>query len=99
MSQTLVSTQWVSQKEGNIVSDMNGERVMLSIENGKYYNLGELGGEIWDLIEEPIPINQVIERLLYQYEVERNVCEVQVQNFLNQLYNENLIAIEEKTSS
>ena len=34
--------------KGNIVSDMGGEKVMLSIENGKYYNLGEMGGEIWE---------------------------------------------------
>ena len=30
------------QKEGNVVSDMDGEKVMLSIHNGKYYNLGEV---------------------------------------------------------
>ena len=30
----------VSQVEGQIVSDMGGEKVMLSIPNGKYYNLG-----------------------------------------------------------
>jgi len=32
--------------EGNIVSNMDGEKVMLSIKNGKYYNLGEIGGFI-----------------------------------------------------
>lgn len=31
----------IVQVEGNIVSDMDGEKVMLSIKNGKYYNLGE----------------------------------------------------------
>ena len=41
----------VSQREGNIVSDMGGEKVMLSINNGKYYNLGEMGGEIWECNE------------------------------------------------
>ena len=29
---------------------MGGEKVMLSVKNGKYYNLGEIGGEIWELI-------------------------------------------------
>ena len=33
---------------------MDGEKVMLSIEKGKYYNLGLLGGVIWELIESPI---------------------------------------------
>ena len=35
----------VAQIPGNIVSDMGGEKVMMSINNGKYYNLGEIGGE------------------------------------------------------
>ena len=34
----------VVQSPGNIVSDMDGEKVMLSVHNGKYYNLGEIGG-------------------------------------------------------
>ena len=38
----------VSQVDGQIVSDMGGEKVMLSIHNGKYYNLGGLGGRIWE---------------------------------------------------
>lgn len=35
---------YIVQSEGNIVSDMDGEKVMLSIKNGKYYNLGKIGG-------------------------------------------------------
>ena len=31
---------------------MGGEKVMLSINNGKYYNLVKLVGSIWELIEE-----------------------------------------------
>ncbi len=43
----LTQNHLISQMEGNIVSDMDGETVMLCIQSGKYYNLGELGGEIW----------------------------------------------------
>ncbi|UOK56368.1 MULTISPECIES: lasso peptide biosynthesis PqqD family chaperone [Metabacillus] len=84
----------VSQGEGNIVSDMNGEKVMLSISNGKYYNLGEMGGVIWDLIESPITFNQLIESLLSQYQVEREECQKQVLTFLESLNKEKLIKLE-----
>ena len=40
----------IVQSEENIVSDMDGEKVMLNVRKGKYYNLGETG-EIWDLIK------------------------------------------------
>ncbi|USK31655.1 lasso peptide biosynthesis PqqD family chaperone [Bacillus sp. F19] len=84
----------VRQGEGNIVSDMNGEKVMLSISNGKYYNLGEMGGVIWDLIESPINFNQLIESLLSQYQVEREECQKQVLSFLESLNKEKLIKLE-----
>ncbi|MDQ0859296.1 lasso peptide biosynthesis PqqD family chaperone [Bacillus sp. V2I10] len=84
----------VSQGEGNIVSDMNGEKVMLSISNGKYYNLGEMGSVIWDLIESPINFNQLIESLLSQYQVERDECQKQVLSFLESLNKEKLIKLE-----
>ena len=84
----------VSQGEGNIVSDMDGEKVMLSIENGKYYNLGEMGGVIWDLIKTPTAIDLLVNTLLAQYEVEKSECEEQVMAFLNMLHDEGLIKVE-----
>lgn len=88
-------SQIVSQNEGNIVSDMDGEKVMLSIHNGKYYNLGEIGGEIWELIEKPISIQEVITTLLSQYDVTQEQCEEQVLSFLSLLKTEGLIEIQE----
>ncbi|HWJ76737.1 MAG TPA: lasso peptide biosynthesis PqqD family chaperone [Niallia sp.] len=90
----LLPTHIVSQGEGNIVSDMGGEKVMLSIGNGKYYNLGEIGGVIWDLAKKPITIDQVVTKLVSQYEVEKNECEQQVMKFVKQLIDEGLLIIE-----
>lgn len=83
----------VNQSKGNIVSDMGGEKVMLSVHNGKYYNLGVMGGEIWDRIEEPTPVREVVEALLHEYEVERVECEEQVISFLEGLVKEGLIEV------
>ncbi|MEY2192774.1 lasso peptide biosynthesis PqqD family chaperone [Neobacillus sp. BF23-41] len=83
----------VVQVKGNIVSDMGGEKVMLSVKNGKYYNLGEIGGEIWDLIEEKIPVNQLISLLKSKYNVVQTECEEQVISFLYHLVEEGLIEI------
>ncbi|PHA03106.1 PqqD family protein [Bacillus pseudomycoides] len=85
----------VVQSKGNIVSDMDGEKVMLNVQKGKYYNLGEMGGEIWDLIEEPITVAQLVTTLISSYNVERIECEEQVLSFLELLFKENLIYIED----
>lgn len=83
----------VTQGKGNIVSNMGDEKVMLSINNGKYYNLGEIGGDIWDLIEAPIEVNKIVTNLMSSYQVEQLECEDQVISFLNHLYTEGLIEI------
>ncbi|NRD76973.1 lasso peptide biosynthesis PqqD family chaperone [Bacillus sp. BRMEA1] len=79
------------RNEGNILSDMDGEKVMLSIQNGKYYNLGTLGGEIWDLIGEPISIQEIVATLQLMYDVDPAQCEEHVSLFLRQLVDEGLI--------
>ena len=83
----------ITQNQGNIVSDMDGELVMLSIEKGNYYNLGVLGGEIWNLIEKPIIISDLLDKLISQYDVSQQECEEEVLSFLSDLYNEGLIIL------
>ncbi|QGQ47210.1 lasso peptide biosynthesis PqqD family chaperone [Metabacillus sediminilitoris] len=95
--QSLSISNFICQVEGNIVSDMDDEKVILSIQNGKYYNLGDLGGKIWELIKSPISIEQLVKGLMAHYEVEESECSEQVLNFLKSLYDEGLIQVE-KTS-
>lgn len=83
----------IMQVQGNIVSDMSGEKVMLSVKNGKYYNLGKTGGEIWELIEEPVLVLELINSLTTIYEVEKADCEAHVLPFLEHLLKEELIEI------
>lgn len=93
MTQTISSNQVVRQAEGYIVSDMDGEKVMLSIQSGKYYNLGQVGGDIWGLIKGPVSIEQIVNSLQLIYDVSQKECEEQVISFLEKLKDERLILI------
>ena len=83
----------IVQVEGNIVSDMDGEKVMLSIKNGKYYNLGEVGGFIWESIKQPTTIGNVIETIQAEYDATLEQCEADIIPFLEMLRKENLIEV------
>ncbi|MEK5361878.1 lasso peptide biosynthesis PqqD family chaperone [Peribacillus castrilensis] len=83
----------IEQSKGNIASDMDGEKVLMSIKNSKYYNLGRMGGVIWDLIEKSISTSKLIETLMSQYAVEQRECEEHVYSFLELLHKEGLIQI------
>lgn len=81
----------IIQKPGNHVSDMDGEKVMMNINNGKYYNLGVIGGRIWELIESYTSVNRLIDKLMIEYDVDQIKCEEQVLAFLKHLLSEGLI--------
>ena len=84
---------YIAQAEGNIVSDMDGEKVMLSIKNGKYYNLGTIGGVIWDHLQKPILLEELISKLQNEYNVEAEQCLSDVLPFIEHLHEENLIVL------
>lgn len=85
----------INRKQGFFTSDMDGEKVLLNVNSGKYYNLGEIGGQIWDLIESKCSVIKLIETFTNEYDVKQDQCEVQVLEFLKSLYKEGLIEIHE----
>ncbi len=76
-----------------VTADMDGETVMMSIENGKYYNLGKMGTVIWNLIETPLSVETIQQKLLAAYNVKQDQCEAEVHSFLNSLQQENIITV------
>lgn len=94
MNRTISHSDIVSQLEDLIVSDMDGEKVMLSIYKGKYYNLGETGGAIWDLMKEPVSMQDLIDLLVKEYDVREQECSEQVLRFVDRLAAEGLVKVE-----
>ncbi|TYP70296.1 lasso peptide biosynthesis PqqD family chaperone [Paenibacillus methanolicus] len=91
MNQAVALDQAYQQVEGNLVSDMNGEKVMLSIASSKYYNLGQVGGAIWEKLQSPATVHEVVAQLTEEYDIDREACEQQVVRFLESLLKEGLV--------
>ncbi|MEK4062551.1 MULTISPECIES: lasso peptide biosynthesis PqqD family chaperone [Paenibacillus] len=79
------------QREGNIASDMDGEKVMLNVKNGKYYNLGEVGGEIWSALASPVTVRRIVETIQEIFEVSAELAEQDVVAFVQSLLDEDLV--------
>jgi len=89
---TGITLQSNIQRNTNMVtSNLDGEIVMMSVENGEYYGLDEIGTRIWQLIEHPIVIEKLITCLTNEFEVERQECEQDTLEFLEDLFSRNLI--------
>ncbi|MGE5493520.1 MAG: lasso peptide biosynthesis PqqD family chaperone [Actinomycetota bacterium] len=83
----------VKQSSDPISADVDGELVMMSIERGNYYGLSGIGSRIWQLIETPVTVSALCDKLLQEYDVERSVCEVDVLEFLGKLAEQELIEV------
>jgi hypothetical protein len=77
-----------------VASKIDNEIVMMSIENGEYYGLDEVGSRIWELIAKPIVVEELIIALLDEFEVERQDCEKETFEFLEELNSKNLLTMD-----
>lgn len=76
-----------------IASEVENELVMMSLENGKYYGIDSIGGDIWKMVETPKTFGKICEELMKTYAVDESTCEQDVIAFLNQLKEQSLITV------
>ncbi|MNC80779.1 Coenzyme PQQ synthesis protein D [compost metagenome] len=67
---------------------------MLNVKNGKYYNLGEVGGEIWSALDEPVSISRIVQVIQETFDVPAETAEQDVFEFVQSLLAEDLVAID-----
>ncbi len=76
------------------VTDLDGEKVMIDFSSGKYFLLKGAANEIWDYIQSPIVVSDILHKLMGVYDVEEDTCRDSVFSFLNQLSNYEFITID-----
>lgn len=75
----------------NALSD--SEAVMLDVERGTYFGVRNVGKVIWDAIETPIRIDDLVAGLVETYDVDEAVCRSDVLAFLGQLREQGLVDV------
>jgi 5'(3')-deoxyribonucleotidase len=83
----------VVRRKDILTTDLDGEIGMINIETGKYYSLDLVSSSIWHLIDQPISVKQIIEKLMEEYEVDEITCSQQTLDFLTNLHDKELIDI------
>jgi hypothetical protein len=79
------------RKADIFAADMDGSTVMMNMETGMYYNLGEVGSRIWELLEQPIRVADLIEALTGEFDVSFDQCAKDTIPFLQRLLENKLI--------
>ncbi len=76
-----------------VSGELDGRVVLLSIENGEYYDMNKAGSHIWTLLEKPMAVTALVDQLLTEFEVDRATCEKDVRELLEKLLTDKLVRI------
>ena len=76
-----------------IAAEMDGDVVMLSIENGQYYGLTGIAPRIWELLETPHSVDQLLVDLLQHHSVAEDVLRADLDGFLTDMQQNGLLRL------
>lgn len=81
----------LAQNEGWLVSNVADEILMLNIERGEYVGLNASGAIIWELLETPKSTEQLIDLLVEQFDVGRELAKQDVERFLEDAFERGIV--------
>jgi ethanolamine ammonia-lyase large subunit len=67
--------------------------VMVSVMNGLYYGISDVARGIWEAIEHPKKVSDLIDDLTASYRIDRETCTRETISFLESLRAEELLQV------
>ena len=75
---------------------IDGEAIIVNLENGNYYSLDKTGAELWNFVEKGLNVPEIIDGLAKRYEGNRAEIETSVSQLLADMEKEGLISIDQE---
>ena len=85
--------QRVKLSEDVLISDLQGESVILNVNSQRYYGLDKVGTRFLTLLSNSETIEQAFETLLAEYDVEADQLRVDLTDLLAELRDQGLVEI------
>ncbi len=83
----------LARADGFSTAPVQDELMMLNVEQGAYYSLDPIAAEIWQMLEQPATVQELVDGLMKRYAVTREQCEADVLGFLEQLQADGMILV------
>ncbi|MDZ4113817.1 MAG: PqqD family peptide modification chaperone [Brevundimonas sp.] len=74
-----------------LTTRVDGEVMAMSVERGACYGLDPIGTRVWELVETPVTVGDLIARLTREYDVDAAVCRTDVCALLTSMEFEGMI--------
>jgi Coenzyme PQQ synthesis protein D (PqqD) len=88
---TMDVSKKVKRSAGFVYNEVDGDLVMMDVEIGTYISMNPTGKDIWDILETPQTAQQIVDKLLGMYNIERVACEQEVTRFIETMQSRKII--------
>lgn len=75
--------------------DLDTEAAILNLKDEVYYGLDPIGAKIWNLIQKPIILNEIVENIWDEYDVDKEQCKNDIFDLVEELLDNGLVKINE----
>lgn len=83
----------ISRSPSVLAAEVDGEIVMMSIEQGCYFGLDDIGSDIWKRIERPCSFAALVDALAIDYEADRRTIASDVTTLLTQMAEQDVVRL------
>jgi hypothetical protein len=83
----------VSRSPSVVTAEIDGEIMMMSIEHGRYWNLDDVGTDIWRRIDPPCSFDRLVDALVSEYDADRAVIAADVKALLQRMLAEDVVRL------
>jgi hypothetical protein len=83
----------LTRNQDLIAAEMDGDVVMLSIEDGQYYGPTGIAPRIWECLETLQTVEQLLGDLLQHYDVAEDVLRADLDGFLTEMQKNGLLRL------
>src|SRR5436190_19348918 len=81
----IVEATIIARSPAVLAAEVDGEIVMMSIEQGRYFGLDDIASDIWKRLETPCSFAALIDRLLADYDADRETIAADLRALLLQM--------------
>ena len=85
----------ISATKEQVSCDLAGDTAILDLKSGQYYGLNPVGARIWNLIQEPKTVADVLRVIVDEYDVEASSCERDLVKLIEELQGKGLVEIKD----
>ncbi len=98
MSKDRSKARLVVAKKSRYTAELPDEVVFLNEEQGGYYGLSGVGARVWELIQRPQTIEQIVVTLVREYDVDKQRCRQDIEELLEDMASSGLVAFQDETA-